>query len=247
MRTATHRSVGQTLTDDDGREFELPIVDTIGDPSWTALVDDLPDGRVLVSYLVYDDGRDDLNPAEEDCSGWREFIVLNSQRDADILSERLNACSQCGEYRDTHTLEYFEEDDLHEFVNERRDAIANKRAFLFEKYEHGLVNYALRGESSQVDRQWDVSPVAGFMWADDDWGADVDMEDAARNFLSTYTAWCNGDVYGVVHAFYVKRHGEWLLDEGDTDSCWGFIGSDYAEAEMKAGHNHYLKRGADEP
>lgn len=241
MRTSTSNTITQVLTDDEDREFELPIADRIYDPSDTALVGTMADGRMVVSYLVCDDSCSTENPAEEDCSGWQEFMVLRSQRDADILSERLNTCDQCGEYFDIHTLEYFDEADLHEPVSARRTAIAAKRAFMFEKYEHGLVNYALRGESSAVDREWDVSPVAGFMWADDDWGDDVDMVEAARGFLRTYTAWCNGEVYGVVHAFYVRRHGEWIIDEADTDDCWGFIGHEHAEAEMKAGHEHYLK------
>lgn len=83
MRTATHRSVGQTLTDDEGREFELPIPDTMGDPAWSAEISDLPDGRVLVSYLVVDDDAEHMDPRQDDRSGWQEVIILDNQRDAD--------------------------------------------------------------------------------------------------------------------------------------------------------------------
>lgn len=249
MRTATHRSVGQVLTDDEGREFDLPIIDTYGDPSWTALVDDLPDGRVLVSYLVVDEGRTDLNPAEQECWGW-DWVVLESQRDADALSERLNACDICGEYRDTHTLEYFEPDDLHEWVNADSAATHDGRAFFFEKYEHGAVIYALRGESSQVDRQWDVTPIAGWMKAQEDLipTEEYSIEYMARESLAEYTSWCNGDIYGIVHAVYIHMptHGREHAVEDDPwecvedEACWGYIGSEYAETEMKAEHQARL-------
>lgn len=253
MRTATHRSVGQTLTDDEGREFELPIADMMGDPAWSAEISDLPDGRVLVSYLVVDEDAQHLDP-REDCNGWQEFIVLDNQSDADELSSMLNDCTACGYHRSDHSAESNGGHDplqwigCDEFVqSDARVALDAGRAFLFEKYEHGLVRYALRGESSQVDRQWDVSPVAGFMWADDDWGPDVDIEEMARGFLETFTSWCNSDVYGIVHAWFTDQHGTgWTQDDDDenTESCWGFIGHDYAEAELKAEHANYAGSNA---
>lgn len=243
MKVSTHRTVGQTLTDDEGREFELPIVDDIYDPSHTAIVSDLPDGRVLISYLVVDEDAEHMDP-RQDCSGWQEFDILDSQRDADELSSKLNDC-ECG----YHYADHLDDDgnmrtDLDTWLNcegyvkpPARQAIDAGRAFLFEKYEHGLVCYALKGESSQVDRQWDVSPVAGFMWADDDWGADVDIEDAARNFLETFTDWCNGNIWGIVHAWYGLVDDAWV-EVADYESCWGYIG-DYAETEMRFEHEHY--------
>lgn len=238
MRTATHRSVGQTLTDDQGREFDLPIVDTFGDPSWTALVDDLPDGKVLVSYLVTDpDGAQGFHPLN-DCEGL-EYVILESQRDADALSERLNSCATCGETADFHEPANYYEDDFHEFVP-NEDAIATRKgqAFFFEKYEHGQVRYALRGESSQVDRQWDVTPVAGWLKVPADFTPPY--EDVARNILQEYTDWCNGNVYGIVHAWYRAEGDDWVQD-GNEEACWGYIG-DYAETEMRSEHEHYKTR-----
>jgi hypothetical protein len=111
------------------------------------------------------------------------------------------------------------------------------RAFYFEKYEHGLVNYALRGEASQVDRQWDVTAIAGFMEAADDVtpSADYSIEDMARASLETYTAWCNGWVYGVVHCTY-EADGTFI----DEESCWGFIGDEWAISQLKDEHAGYL-------
>jgi len=45
----------------------------------------------------------------------------------------------------------------------------------------------------------------------------------AKSAAEEYTKWCNGDCYGVVVVTYDKD-GEQI----DWDSCWGFIGDDYA-------------------
>jgi len=224
---------------DDGREFELPIVDPYDNTTVeeTMIVTERDDGTTL-SYLVTDDsGRDWRDLGDEVFMGWeytnKHFkrwslmsVVLDSQRDADKLS----GCDSCGYAPSDHDSE----EDLDDigcegYVKPRwRDLLEQGRAFLFEKYEHGLVRYALQGEASMVDRQWDVSPVAGIMVADDDWGADVDLEQAARRTLETFTDWCNGAIYGIVHAHYTKD-GTFI----DEDSCWGYIGADHALACLK--------------
>lgn len=51
--------------------------------------------------------------------------------------------------------------------------------------------------------------------------------DYAKGVLEEYQNWCNGDCYGcVVQTF--KREGDEWVEDGDSDSCWGYIGSDYA-------------------
>lgn len=53
----------------------------------------------------------------------------------------------------------------------------------------------------------------------------------ARSVANEYTMWCNGEVYGVVVNDYKKDlDGQWELT--DEDSCYGFIGGDYAEEQM---------------
>lgn len=252
MKTRTSTTTHSTLTDDEGREFELPIAGEMG--GFDPLVAELADGRILISYPLLDDDAQHMDPRQDE-NGWQEFIVLDNQRDADDLSSKLNDCASCG----YHCTDHVDDDgnprtDLEAWIgcdgfepSDARKAIDAGRAFLFEKYEHGLVRYALRGESSAVDRQWDVSPVAGFMWADDNWGPDVDIKEAARGFLDTFTSWCNGDVWGIVHAWFKYEGGDperadtgWVIDsDEDVESCWGFIGSEHAEAELTAAHNHY--------
>jgi hypothetical protein len=192
-------------THDDGTTWNLPILDPYdeGIIDDTATLIETVDG-VMLTYLVHDEHGGQMTDRDDLFHGW-EYMVLESQRDADELSERLTD----GEWR---------------------DALDNGYGFLFEKYEHGQVVYALRGESSQVDRQWDVTAVAGIMVADDDWGADTDMEQAARSTLAQFTSWCNGDVYGVVQVTHPTRGGEPVVD-----SCWGYIGYDHAMTALKEG------------
>lgn len=62
-------------------------------------------------------------------------------------------------------------------------------------------------------------------------GPTATMADAykyADGVLENYINWCNGDCYGcVVETF--DEQGEQL----EEDSCWGFIGSEYAEQSLK--------------
>lgn len=48
-----------------------------------------------------------------------------------------------------------------------------------------------------------------------------DPRKAAQSWLEEYTSWCNGDVWGI------RLVDAWTGDE--LDSCWGFIGLDYAK------------------
>lgn len=235
--TIRHRTT-HVYVDENDVEFELPIVDPYGldiDDSLIRWVGS--DGRTVLSYIVTDEYSQDLNPAERDCSGWQVFDVLWSQGDADELSRRFE-CENCDyHYRDHLDDEGNMRTDLDTWLNceggwsppPAQRALEAGRAFFFERYEHGVVIYGLQGESSQVDRQWDVTNVAGFMWADDDWDEGVDIKQAARDFLSEYTDWCNGNVYLIVHATY--------NDDGslhDYDCCGGYIGYEYAERELKS-------------
>lgn len=51
----------------------------------------------------------------------------------------------------------------------------------------------------------------------------------ARQACESYTEWCNGECYGVIVEVFNAN------DESiDEDSCWGFIGNEYAEEELKS-------------
>lgn len=52
-----------------------------------------------------------------------------------------------------------------------------------------------------------------------------------RGVLEEYSAWVNGEVYGVV-VYVIDRETGDRIDEHDHE-CWGFIGSEYAEDELE--------------
>jgi hypothetical protein len=114
-----------------------------------------------------------------------------------------------------------------------------------ERYEHGLVNYAPLGEASVIDRQWDVaSGVAVIRFKHDSWPGVANLVEVAREICREYTSWCNGDVYGIItfhrrSALDAPNCPVLVPDEFATeqwvegDSCWGFVGHEYAERTAK--------------
>jgi hypothetical protein len=57
-------------------------------------------------------------------------------------------------------------------------------------------------------------------------------EELAQEALDSYNAWCAGDCWGVVvDAFEI--HGG-VATELTTDDCFGFVGSEYAESELRS-------------
>jgi hypothetical protein len=111
-------------------------------------------------------------------------------------------------------------------------AIRNKlragTAFVLSYYEHGNCLWSLAGTGPQC--RWDTVQRAGLLvWEHKlaDMGAKTyeAREKDARSFLETYTAWCNGEIYG----FNVEERV--LMPCGHTeirplDGCGGFYGND---------------------
>jgi hypothetical protein len=230
IRTRTTTNTTSTLTEGD-REFTLPI-DTGHADEYR--ITDLANGHTIITYLALDPYGGDHWTPEELFSGW-EYTLLTDQRDADIMWEKFNLCDECETRKERHVDDG--EADCEQFTNAAQRSIADGRCFYIEKYEHGLVRYALVGESSAVDRQWDVTGVAGYMMADDDWGKDVDIEQAARSTLEQYTDWCNGTIYGVITVEYAGPNRQVTEEE----SCWGYIGDEHARQELKDNHESWCK------
>ena len=206
MRTINRRSIAVTHGD---KDYEIEYH---GEPvEWIDPVVSEVDGKLHVSYLLLDQDSGHMNPWEEDCSGLEEYRIFDSGH------QRNEWVDDQAEYPDPAIVK----------------AQADGRFFWLERYEHGNVRYAINSESSSVDRQWDVAPGVGYIVLDNEWGvAEHTLAQHARNMCENYTNWCNGDVYGIVRAVVDLETGETL----DEDSCWGYIGSDYAEATMKEEH-----------
>lgn len=112
-------------------------------------------------------------------------------------------------------------------------------AVLLSYYEHGGRAYSILYQNNFPDQRWDVVD-GGAVWIPDDHLRNVEakgltgkkrrakMEQWARECVDTYNDWLIGDCWGVV----VQTNDE----DGthiDDDACWGYIGSDWAEKELK--------------
>jgi hypothetical protein len=224
-------TTGYSLVDDDGREFptEFQPVEWL-DP----FVRENDDGSVTIRYAVQDN-----DPMAHEWQEGVEFLLFNSGYERDQwISEGPDYCEDCGGYKAQHN------EDGSDFLDDWGDTIDGHefrprtewtdRMFWVERYEHGLVNYALMGESSQVDRRWDVAGGVAVLTVPDDV---TDPEAFARSVLEEYTDWCNGDVYGVCEQTYAMdqqdptKQVDWVSI--DEETCWGFIGQSYTESVLK--------------
>jgi hypothetical protein len=198
------------------------------------------------AIVVEHDGRDYEVPALPPLADWFDPLVTASDTELRVTYLAVDDACRDNPWDDTHGIEYklfdrgYERDEWIAIQNEDPDpdivkAQADGRFFWLERYEHGLVRYAPIGESSQVDRQWDVAVGVGWLMLDADWNETVDNTylDMARAMCEELTSWCNGDVYGVVHVTLDLQTG----DEIDVESCWGYIGLDYAEATAREEHS----------
>ena len=98
-------------------------------------------------------------------------------------------------------------------------------------YEHGNVSYSLAGESIHSGDQWDYCVGACIAIPSGPEGY-TDPEAAARAILDEYSAWCNGDTYGIVELSLDPETGEPV---GDYDAVYGIFGWEQAEACVKTG------------
>lgn len=188
----------------DGRELELTHR-----PSEGSVITAEKDGKLTVGYLVQDD--DCGNPLE-DCDGIGAIKSLSRRHRNHI---------------DREEAEQILSDDL--------DAVA------LSYFEHGLCKWDVEGSMGGMpDFQWDGVSFAG-VWIPDtcvresytgqdgktrrEW-----MIEQAASACKEYTSWCNGDCWGVCVDVFDAKTGDKLSD----DACWGYVGSEWAEQELKS-------------
>lgn len=128
----------------------------------------------------------------------------------------------------------------------RNGTIGNKYAVMLDVYDHGGTSCSVSGEGMQC--MWDTAH-GGAVWVPDKCLIE-DIEsypeddkrrrrviELARQACEEYTAWCNGECYGVVvETFTLVGDGddaEWQSND-DNEACWGYIGFRYAESEMES-------------
>jgi len=163
----------------------------------------------LVVTLSHDDFPD--NPAE--CDGWK--LHSFSHRHASFKHP-----------------DHFDVDEDKELAAKLKNGLA----FWLAYFEHGNCVWSISGEGPQC--RWDSVQRAGILiWEDDESNIGAksyeDRSEDARRFLSRYTAWCNGEVYGyTVKAFRTCEccGQDKELDESeagiDMPSVGGYYGDD---------------------
>lgn len=201
MKIKTHHSI-----EIDGSEYGVRLApDDINGVQHRKL----DDGRMIIGYLIQ--GSDCNNPLE-DCDGIGAIYSLSNRHSNHKSMEEVAAILESDE--DAVQLSYF---------------------------EHGQCLWDVQNGSrisSCPDRQWDGVDFAG-IWVPDDcvresftgqggksrrqW-----MIEQAESACREYTAWCNGDCWGVI---VVTCEADGTM--ADSDECWGYIGSEYAEQTMK--------------
>lgn len=209
MRTITRHLI---VVEHDGREYDVTALPPVAD--WFEPLVSKIDDKLIVTYLAIDD----------DAGGWQNPLDDNEGVTYKIFDNGHQRNEWIDDFGDGSG-----DPDI-------AQAMAEHRFFWLERYEHGLVRYAPTGESSQVDRRWDVAPGVGWIMLDAEWfGGDATPEqylDVARSLCDDFTSWCNGDVYGIVEVTLDAATGK----EIGLDSCWGYIGIDSAEEEARAQH-----------
>lgn len=128
-------------------------------------------------------------------------------------------------------------DEVMEWVKANRKEWYVTNLFM---YEHG--NVALRaGERNPFGCQWDSGQVGIIAIKKSEFGRGKGERNAKRlewckNIAEEYGQWMNGECYGYV---IEDEDGEQL------DSCWGYIGLDYAKEEANSAAKHHAEEVAE--
>lgn len=162
---------------------------------------------------------------------------------------------------DDDAQDFFEDDEgAGTFIEFHRPEERNKKMaelsktkklfYLVDKYDHSNVHYSIAESKKYPDQQWDVTPGKAVLIPCDDVQSQYkkykkehgDVE-AFQHFIKTsnstldeYSNWCNGDVYGYIITTFDKE-GTLI----DSESSYGYIGSEYANSEKNSG----LKRAVE--
>lgn len=113
-------------------------------------------------------------------------------------------------------------------------------AFVLDYYEHGQCCWSLASNGPSC--RWDTARNAGLLvWEHSPsvMGAKTreDRAKDAEGFLETYTAWCNGEVYGYsIEEVVTLPCGHIEMRDVTDGSCFGFYGNDldYMKSEIIA-------------
>lgn len=208
MKLKTHRTRTDNLETDEGYELELCHEPYSEDDIHVQVVGE----KIVVAYLVHDDDCPDID---------------------DMLGDGMGR--MCSFHR-------------HASKDEHRDGLEalgrNADAVLLDVYDHSGQWWSVSGGG--VRCQWDTASGAGVWLPDDVLTQQLNDDEAkgldrrskaveyAEQFLSQFNAINTGDVYGCATEVFQRTGPE--DDDWESyaeDSCWGFVGHDYAKETLK--------------
>jgi len=123
-----------------------------------------------------------------------------------------------------HNLSYVSDPD--EWIESVQD---DHDLFPVDVFEHGNILFSLSGTGPQC--QFDTARGGACIAIPTGPEGYTNPEEAARAILSEYTAWCNGETYGIVELTIDPDTGDVLSE----DTVYGILGWEVAEQVCKEG------------
>ena len=173
------------------------------------------------------------------------FVIGYLQQDSDCQNP-LTDCDGMGEIRSLRSRH-----NNHISIEEAKDLLRDKMVVPLIYYEHGGCAWYVCGEEFWAPHMdWDNVSFAG-VWVPDQCCREeivarsrkrhIKYYEAARELAKqaceSYTSWLNGDCYGIVTERFDEK-GEFQ----DDDSCWGFVGFDYAKQSLEEQFNYEVTK-----
>lgn len=204
-----------------------PDIDSVWGTFWETAVD-----RYVMKVMG---SRDDYADMAEDLS--RYHTAEEDDTDESFVRRALDEDARGASDWSRVWCEDTMHDVLTEMWNEPAYFPGDPDAVLLDCYDHGGQVWSISGGGMQC--RWDTARGAG-VWVPEYLEAQLDGDEKAgkdraaqartycRQFLDQYNDISSGQVFGVVV--------EWFDEQGesiDNDSCWGHVGSDWAEESLK--------------
>lgn len=204
MKTITRSSHAIEI---DGKEYEIRLAP---DNSAEVIHRKLPDGRVVIGYLIQD--QDCANPCK-DCDGVGQIHSL-SNRHIDSIN-RDEALRLLQSDKMVVALSYFEHGLCRWGV---QGTMGGMPDFNWDGVSFAGVwvpDDCCRDEIKSRSHRKRITYQKA-------------AQELAAECCESYTDWSNGDCWGVI-VVTCKPDGSMI----ESDECWGFIGSEYAAKEVK--------------
>jgi len=142
----------------------------------------------------------------------------------------LDPCDPLEEF-DDGTLVQFDQHSKHygmlPELGDFKDIIRENKGRVF--YVDGMRDGYNIGQRATIKNSEDIEDAAGYYIAPKDLKPGKQAASYAKGAMEQYTAWCEGDVWGVCVWEYDKA----TLELGERYECWRYYRTKYAEQELK--------------